>query len=150
MRYLYKKLNGSDVAVLRDLLKVFVEAFVEQNTYQGAVPRDSYLRDLLEERHFIALGAFFGEVVVGGLVAYELEKLEQERSEIYIYDLAVQESRRRKGLARSLINRLKLIARERSAWVIFVQADQGDTAAITLYESLGKREDVYNFDIPVW
>jgi benzoyl-CoA reductase/2-hydroxyglutaryl-CoA dehydratase subunit BcrC/BadD/HgdB len=39
--------------------------------------------------------------------------------------------------------------RERGASVIFVQADKGDTAAIKLYESLGTREDVYHFDIPV-
>lgn len=41
--------------------------------------------------------------VVGGLVAYELEKFEQDRREIYIYDLAVLESHRRKGVATRLI-----------------------------------------------
>jgi aminoglycoside 3-N-acetyltransferase I len=34
-------------------------------------------------------------------------------------------------------------------YVIFVQADKVDTAAIKLYESLGTREDVFNFDIEV-
>jgi aminoglycoside 3-N-acetyltransferase I len=33
--------------------------------------------------------------------------------------------------------------------VIFVQADPGDAPAIALYESLGTREDVHHFDIPV-
>jgi aminoglycoside 3-N-acetyltransferase I len=31
--------------------------------------------------------------------------------------------------------------------VIYVQADHGDAPAISLYESLGTREDVLHFDI---
>ena len=48
--------------------------------------------------------------MVGGLVAYELEKLEQARSEIYLYDLAVDADQRRKGIATALIRRLRAIA----------------------------------------
>jgi len=44
---------------------------------------------------------------------------------------------------------LKPIARERGAWVIFVQADNADDPAIQLYTKLGAREDVLHFDIPV-
>jgi aminoglycoside 3-N-acetyltransferase I len=87
--------------------------------------------------------------VVGGLAAYELEKFEQDRREIYIYDLAVNEHHRRKGVATELINNLKRIAKARKAYIIYVQADKGDDPAIKLYESLGIREDVYHFDIPV-
>jgi aminoglycoside 3-N-acetyltransferase I len=32
---------------------------------------------------------------------------------------------------------------------MYVQADRGDQPAIRLYESLGTREDVHHFDIPV-
>ena len=32
-------------------------------------------------------------------------------------------------------------------YVIFVQADHGDDAAIALYSKLGRREDVLHFDI---
>jgi aminoglycoside 3-N-acetyltransferase I len=53
--------------------------------------------------------------VVGGLAAYELKKFEQERSEIYIYDLAVREEHRRQGIATALIGELKAIARRRGA-----------------------------------
>jgi aminoglycoside 3-N-acetyltransferase I len=83
-------------------------------------------------------------------VAYELRKFEQRRSEFYIYDLAVLEPHRRCGIATVLIEALKPIARSRSGWVIFVQADAVDASAVALYDKLGVREEaVFHFDIPV-
>ena len=132
---------------LRDLLQVFSVAFDDQESYQSAVPSDEYLEKLLAREDFIPLVAIVDEKVVGGLAAYVLQKFEQERSEIYIYDLAVLEEFRRQHIATGLINKLREIAREIGAWVIYVQADHGDDPAIKLYESLGTREDVLHFDI---
>jgi aminoglycoside 3-N-acetyltransferase I len=145
----YKHLGGEDLTIFKDLLAVFGEAFGEPATYGDHVPSDAYLRDLLGKPHFIALAALADGAVVGGLCAYVLDKFEQARSEVYIYDLAVAEPHRRKGVATGLIRALQPIARARGAWVIFVQADLGDDPAIRLYESLGIREDVLHFDIPV-
>jgi len=111
------------------------------------VPRDQYLQSLLTKPNFIVLVAVAGDKVVGGLAAYVLDKFEQERREIYVYDLAVQEQHRRRGIATKLINELRHIAHERNAYVIYVQADKVDDAAIALYESLGTKEDVFHFDI---
>lgn len=147
MSYTYQQLGVEDVHILKELLGVFGEAFGDMDAYQSAVPRDAYLQSLLTKPGFIALATVAGDRVVGGLVAYVLEKFEQERSEIYIYDLAVQEQHRRKGIATGLINRLRHIAQERGAYVIYVQADKVDDAAIRLYESLGTKEDVFHFDI---
>jgi aminoglycoside 3-N-acetyltransferase I len=149
MGYAFRQLAGSDVPIFRRLLETFGEAFGEPDTYQGAVPGDGYLRTLLDRPTFIALAALDGDEVVGGLAAYVLEKFERERSEVYIYDLAVDARHRRRGIATGLVGALKSIARARGAWVIFVQADRSDDAAIALYESLGMREDVIHFDIPV-
>jgi aminoglycoside 3-N-acetyltransferase I len=86
---------------------------------------------------------------VAGLVAYELRKFEQERAEIYIYDLAVAAAHRREGVATALIRELQKIAAERGAYVIMVQADTIDQEAIALYSRLGAGEEVLHFDIPV-
>ena len=149
MSYCYQQLSASDLAILKSLLKVFGRAFQEVSTYQDAVPSDAYLQALLAKPHFIALVATHADQVVGGLAAYELEKFERDRREIYIYDLAVAEEHRRKGLATNLIKALQRIAKTRNAYVIFVQADREDEPAIRLYESFGKRESPYHFDIPV-
>ena len=137
----------SDIEQLKELLNVFGEVFGEPETYQASVPSDSYLESLLGDDTFIALVAVIDGNVVGGLAAYVLRKFEQERSEIYIYDLAVSQQFWRRGIATGLINKLREIARDLGAWVIYVQADEGDEPAIKLYESLGTREDVHHFDI---
>jgi len=147
--YAYKQLGPADIPQFRELLKVFGEAFNEADTYQRATPDDDYLRALLSKRDFVAIAAMDGGEVVGGLAAYVLEKFEQRRREVYIYDLAVAELHRRKRVATRLIRELQRIAKALGAYVIFVQADEGDTAAIRLYESLGRRERVLQFDIPV-
>jgi aminoglycoside 3-N-acetyltransferase I len=149
MAYICQQLTASDLGLFHQLLEVFGEAFAEPHTYGGAVPSDAYLERLLTKSNLIALAGVSEGRVVGGLVAYVLEKFEQERSEIYIYDLAVAESHRRQGIATALIRLLQSIAKERGAYVIYVQADLVDEPAIRLYQSLGTREDVLHFDIPV-
>jgi aminoglycoside 3-N-acetyltransferase I len=129
------------------LLSVFAEAFEDHESYQSAIPSDEYLNKLLAREDFIPLAAVADGKVVGGLAAYVLQKFEQERSEIYIYDLAVLEEYRRQGIATGLINKLREIGRDIGAYVIYVQADPPDEPAVKLYESLGTREDVFHFDI---
>jgi aminoglycoside 3-N-acetyltransferase I len=131
------------------LLSMFGRAFNEPDRYGANRPDAAYFRKLLGSEYFIALTASKGGEVVGGLAAYELQKFEQARSEIYIYDLAVDEAHRREGIATELIEELKRIAAARGAYVIYVQADLGDDPAIALYTKLGTREDVLHFDIPV-
>jgi aminoglycoside 3-N-acetyltransferase I len=126
--------------------RLFNEVFGEEG-YQGPEPGEDHLSRLLEDEKFIALVARIDGQMVGALAGYELVKYEAERSEIYIYDLAVLEQFRRRGVATALIEAIKPIARAKGAWMIFVQADPPDGPAVALYEKLGTREEVYHFDI---
>jgi aminoglycoside 3-N-acetyltransferase I len=144
---LIRTLTAADTAQMRALLGMFGTAFDEPATYTAEQPDDAYLAQLLASDTFIAVGAFAGARAVGGLAAYVLRKFEQARSELYIYDLAVDEAYRRRGIATALIGELKKVAAARGIYVIFVQADHGDDAAIALYTKLGVREDVLHFDI---
>jgi aminoglycoside 3-N-acetyltransferase I len=150
-RYRIERFGQQQAGEMPLLLDLFARAFEDIENYASARPSLQWQQSLLAERGFVVLVAR-GEpenAVVGGLVAYELRKFEQERSEFYIYDLAVDETRRCRGIATALINALKPIAAARGASVIFVQADCGDDPAVALYTSLGTREDVMHFDIPV-
>jgi len=139
----------ADLGLMRAMLAMFGEAFGEPETYTARRPSGVYLQRLLAREHFIALAAVADGAVVGALAAYVLDKFEQERSEIYIYDLAVAESHRRTGIATALIDDLLTIGRRRGAYVAFVQADHVDPPAIALYSKLGTREEVLHFDIAV-
>jgi aminoglycoside 3-N-acetyltransferase I len=144
-----QRLTPADIDLLRQLNAVFAHAFDDADAYGGAPPDEAYCRQVLGKPHVIALVALKEAAVVGGLVAYELDKLERARSEVYLYDLAVDAAHRRQGIATALIAQLRAIAHERGAWVVYVQADYGDDPAIALYEKLGVREDVMHFDLPV-
>lgn len=142
-----RRLGPADLALVDAWLTMFGEAFEDVESYGRARPSADYLRRLLGSESFVALAAVKDDAVIGGLAAYELPKFEQERSEIYIYDLAVAAAHRRQGVATALIDALKPIASARGAWVIYVQADRGDAPAIALYSKMGMREDVLHFDI---
>lgn len=129
------------------MLVLFSDAFDDPDTYLKRQPSEAYLTQLLASSSFIAVAAFAEGQVVGGLAGYILNKFEQERSEIYIYDLAVAEHFRRQGIATQLIEAIKGNAQQRGIHVIFVQADYGDDPAVALYTKLGIREDVMHFDI---
>lgn len=142
-----RRLGRGDAAAMRTLNCVFGEAFADPAAYHAIPPTKAYLERLLAREQVVVLTASAGGEVIGGLVAYELEKLEQVRSEYYIYDLAVAEAHRRRGIAAALIGRLAELAAARGGAAMFVQADYGDEPAIALYAKLGRREEVLHFDL---
>jgi len=149
--YTIRHLTPNDLSLMDALLLMFGEVFDDRESYLEKQPGADYLRELLSCEYFIALAAVNQGRVVGGLVAYELKKFEQQRSEIYIYDLAVYGNYRRRGIATALIMETTRIGALRGAYTVFVQADTGveGEPAIALYSSLGTREEVLHFDIPV-
>jgi aminoglycoside 3-N-acetyltransferase I len=142
------QLGPGDTALYRQLNAAFAAAF-DDEAYRAAPPDEAYVARVLGLPHVIVLAARVDGAVVGGLVAYQLDKFEQDRREIYIYDLAVLEAQRRKGIARSLIQVLQRLASDRGAYVIFVQAGLDDAPAIALYRSLGVEATAHHYDVPV-
>ena len=143
---IHRLATGEDL-LFEGMLDVFGAAFDEPDTYGAARPSADYRRRLLSNPAFVALVALDGDAVVGALAGYELPKFERERSEFYIYDLAVADSHRRRGIATALVRAFGRIAKENGGWVVFVQADPGDAPAVALYAGLGTREEVFHFDI---
>ncbi|KNZ40240.1 GNAT family N-acetyltransferase [Acetobacterium bakii] len=148
---LFKRLHedAESLNLLRELNELYADAFDEADTYLGKKPSDNYLLSLLSKGNVLVCVATVNHRVVAGLVAYVLEKFEQERSEVYIYDLAVDVNHRRKKIATNLIHFLKDEAAKLGAWVVYIQADREDTPAVKLYDSLGIREEVYHYDFTI-
>ncbi len=147
--YAIMRLRPEHAHLVPSLMDMFGTAFEAVDEWSAKRPDSAYLAKLLAKNDVFVIAAVAHGKVVGGLVAYELQKIEQQRSEIYIYDLAVDEVHRRQGIATALIEALQPLARACGAWAIYVQADYGDEPAIALYTKLGMREDVMHFDIAV-
>lgn len=144
----YRILGPGDAAAMYEMLAVFGRAFDDPDTYDSARPGAAYLAGLLGRPDVIAVAALEGGRVVGGLTAYVLPKFEQARSEVYVYDLAVDEAFRRRGVATGLLDAVRAVAADRGAWVVYVQADKEDAPAVALYSKFGAAEDVFHFDFP--
>ncbi|WIG99180.1 GNAT family N-acetyltransferase [Myxococcus sp. SDU36] len=144
--YRVHRIGDTDLALMRELNGVFAEAFEDAASYSSP-PEDDYLRAVLRREETVVLVAQIDGRVVGGIVAYELPKLEARRSELYLYDLAVATPHRRKGIARALLAELCALATARGISAVFVQAVPSDGPAVALYESLATREVVLHFEL---
>lgn len=142
-----RTLGPDDVPALRALLAVFGDAFEDPERYTAAPPDEAYLRALLASPGFFAIGAWQGTEVVGGITGYVLPKPERLQRELYLYDLAVAEAHRRRGLATALIGEARALARRLGAEVVFVQADVEDGPALALYERFAPGLEVRQYDI---
>ena len=105
-----RRLGIGDACDLQRVNALFGRVF-EDSAYRIDPPSIAYLDRLLAKDSFIALAAEVDGELMGALAAYELVKFEAERSEIYIYDLAVGESARRQGIATALIEWLTAMPR---------------------------------------
>ena len=83
-RVILRHLGQSDVPLLRKLNALFGDAFADPQTYTAEPPTDAYLEGLLSKEHIVALAAMTDDEVLGGLVAYEFDKFERARRELYI------------------------------------------------------------------
>ena len=71
------------------------------------------------------LVAFDGERPVGFVLAHELPRRHGDRAKLFVYEVEVAESHRRRGIASALLARLAELARERGIRIGFVLTEPG-------------------------
>lgn len=148
MDYRIQKLGVSDIKYFQQLIILFANVFEEKELSISDLPEEAYLKRMLEKQDFHVLVALGDDRVIGGVTGYELELYSEKKKEMYLYDLAVDEGHRKKGVGRSLITSLKEIAQKRAVSLIFVEAHAEDTGAIEFYRAIGaEMDDVRHFNI---
>jgi ribosomal protein S18 acetylase RimI-like enzyme len=92
---------------------------------------------LLADPRTLLLVAFDGESPVGFVLAHELPRRWKDRSKLFVYEVDVVESHRRRGIGTALLARLAELARERGVRIGFVLTEEDNVPANALYRSAG-------------
>jgi len=130
-----ERLGIGDVQRARAAFKMMHTVFDED----PGVLSDSYVTGLLADESFWAIGAFETGEPIGCITGHELAMTHHERTELFVYDLAVRVDKQRRGIGRQLVNALVTRAADRGIDVVFVPADDDDTHALAFYANLGGR-----------
>jgi aminoglycoside 3-N-acetyltransferase I len=109
------------------------EVFGEEH----AALSDAYLDGLLGRAEFWVFAATEAGRVVGGLSAHTLPMTTSERSEVFLYDIAVAPDHQRRGIGKRLVEALRAEASSLGISMVFVLADDEDSGALSFYETLG-------------
>jgi GNAT superfamily N-acetyltransferase len=92
---------------------------------------------LLADPRTLLLVAFDGGSPVGFVLAHDLPRRWRDRSKLFVYEVDVVESHRRRGIGNALLARLAELARERGIRIGFVLTDDDNVPANALYRSAG-------------
>jgi ribosomal protein S18 acetylase RimI-like enzyme len=95
----------------------------------------------LSDQNNLFLLAFEDDKPVGFLTAHRLQRFDKRKAEILLYEIGVHQDYRRKGVGKSLINEVKKWANEVGAAEIWVLTEKTNPAAISLYQSVGGKEE---------
>lgn len=115
-------LEPGDESVVRELA-----------TYDG--PGDP--QALLADSRTLMLVAFGAGRPVGFVLAHELPRRHGPPAQLFVYEVDVAESHRRRGIATALLARLAELARERGIPAGFVLTEPDNGAANALYRGAG-------------
>jgi ribosomal protein S18 acetylase RimI-like enzyme len=86
------------------------------------------------------LMAFDGDRAVGFVSGVETTHPDKG-TEMFLYELAVAEDARNRGVGRALVAALAGVARERGCYGMWVLTDDDDPAAVKAYEAAGGRQE---------
>lgn len=128
-----RRLAPGDRALARDTFLTMAGVFEVDATPLS----DAYLDRLLARPDVRAFAALEGDRVVGGLRAHVLPMTTSERSEVFLYDIAVVPAQQRLGIGRALVDALRAMAAAEGIDVVWVPADNEDTHALDFYRALG-------------
>ena len=100
---------------------------------------EAFLRD---PGHHLLLAYDEGSRAVGFVSGVELIHPDKG-TEMFLYELAVEEASRNQGIGRALVRALADLARERGCYGMWVLTDDGNPAALRAYTAAGgEREPV--------
>jgi len=110
--------------------------------------RDATARFLREPSHHLLI-AYDGDTPIGFVSGIETVHPDKG-GEMFLYELGVAESHRRRGVGRALVEHLAGLARARDCYGMWVATDEANAAALATYSAAGGRRDELPAVILTW
>lgn len=127
------RLQPGDAKKMQELSSLFNRVFEMEFSEPAS---ENYCEQILINENSIYLVAEENGAIVGGLSSFIMPFV-HGNSEIFVYDLAVEENLQRKGIGTQLMQKLKEISIELGADGIIVPAENEDEHAIKFYNKTG-------------
>lgn len=100
-------------------------------------PDATAVRAYLADERSIFLLAYEGSEAIGFLRGTELLQLRSPRKQMFLYEVSVKESFRRRGVGTALVRSLLKDCRDLGFEEVFVLTDPANEAAVSLFRSTG-------------
>lgn len=97
----------------------------------------THLARLLADEANVILVAMVGEAPAGYLIAYRLPRIDRDAVMVLLYEIAVAEEYRRRGIATAMINAMKRAFDQTVILKYWVLCPRPNRAAMRLYASTG-------------
>ncbi|GAA3858198.1 GNAT family N-acetyltransferase [Streptomyces sedi] len=117
--------------------------------YDGAARREWAERFLASPGHHLLLALAADAEGPVGMVSGVQMTHPDKGTEMMLYELAVAESHRRRGIGRGLVDALGQLARAHGCYGMWVPVDADNEAALATYRSAGGRTEEL-CQVPVW
>ena len=102
---------------------------------------------MLRDENTLVVAAFDGDAPVGFAIAHDLPHRHAHPRQLLVYEIGVDETHSRRGIARGLLDELAALARERGIGEGWVLTEPDNDAANALYGSAGGvRSEVVMWD----
>ena len=101
------------------------------------VPSALYLSNFLSRLNNVFIVAVDGELPVGYVVAYLLDRIDRDQRMALLYEVSVAEHMRGRHVGTQLITELKKICSDEGVMKMWVHTSRSNTAATRLYETTG-------------
>lgn len=99
------------------------------------------MRNFLSDPNNYLIVAEIDKIVVGYIVAYELQRIDRNMKSMFFYEIGVLKKYRNQEIGSSLINFLKEICREKKIMKMWVGTNRSNLSAMRLYSKTGGKED---------